>query len=220
MSILDQLETTVIRPAKTLCEESGNAGTDIFNPGPYRYALYIGTDDNTFSLDVDTRSALMMLFGSYGDVRIARVKDDPESARRWKIKTYKTNEIVVMFSFFGNPMSQARMIRSLCIILTTVTTINHDALTIYRIFIKCDPTHRGELDVWWPPKSQIPEAAIKHIASRTSYADAKTREIEDIAVGWFHFERFTFNERDYYNRVKERLERFYKIEWKSWFFSY
>lgn len=219
MSILDEIKQTHINSSEILRDESKTDDFDIFNPEPYRFALYIGTDDETFNLDVDTRSAIKALFGSYGDVRIAKISDNPKSARRWKIysSSTKPNEIVIMFNFFGNSMSQARMIRSLCIILLSITTINHDPLTLYRMYIKCDPTHRNNPNVWWPPTTSFNISTVKLIASRTSYVDVKTKEIEHFGMRNFHFEPFTNIKHDYYDKIMARLERFKPGEMRSWF---
>lgn len=216
MSILDNIKPTSLRSGDSLRAMSGASSSDLFNPQPYRYALLLGSD-NTFDIDIRWKYALEMLFSSYGNFCIARQNDDPESFEQWKLATYKRHNIVIMFNFFGNPLRQARMIRSLCIIVQQAMKRDYDIIPLYRFFLKADPTHRGISEVWWPPKN-FDGNVIKQIASRTATSDIKVRAIQDVVMGYLYLNEF-YHKEHYYERVKQRLDKLRPYQMQSWFFD-
>ena len=225
MSLLDNIETKKLLASEEVRQSMVSVNlTDAFNPQRYKYALLIGADEHSNWIPYPTEMQFEQLFSGYGDFRIqwmsVNVSDcEPlvENAKQWGITTYKNDNYIVMFNFRGNQLVQARMIISLCAIVKRC--IEHmllDSQPLIRTYIKCDPTHRGNHDVWWAPRAAVPEALITHIASRTAMADVKTREIEDFASGYFHFGNRDY---DYIEKVQKRLERMRPNRVKSWFFD-
>ena len=209
MSFLDNIKRIESNSAEQ-ARESNFKDTDIFNPAHYQYAIVISSAYENFVVDDLSQAALLTLFSPYGDVLFANRDDDPESFKRWKLLDAGNNAHVLMFNFFGNSLTEARMIYSLCTILKKIYSYSFlisSKPLICQTFIKCDPTHRNNIKVWYPPVGRIEPNHVKNVTFNNFSSADRMAHIQHFGVRYFHFEYYKTINHDFEERIVRHIER-------------
>ena len=206
LDIIKRIESNSVEQAS----ESSFKNTDIFNPAQYQYAIVISSSYENFVVDDISQAALLTLFSPYGDVLFANKDDDPESFKHWKLLDSGNNARVLMFNFFGNSLTEARMIYSLCTILKRIYSYSFlisSKPLICQTFIKCDPTHRNNIKVWYPPIGRIEPNHIKNVTFNSFSSADRMTHIQHFGARYFNFKYYKNYYQDFEERIIKHIER-------------